>query len=139
MLGTFERYVDEIYWHMWLEPKKPEHPSVLRTALLESGFDARRSEELVRDTDVKARLLLNTERSVERGTFGSPTCFVDDEISFRKDRLRDVEETILAGVSPDPRQSRPSNDSSNPDVNLKRFDQPDEVRDFDRQNSKLSG
>jgi len=39
-------------------------------------------------------LLANTQRSVERGTFGSPTFFVGDEIYFGKDRLRDVEEAI---------------------------------------------
>ena len=38
----------------------------------------------------------NAERSVARGTFGSPTFFVGDEIFFGKDRLRDVEEAILA-------------------------------------------
>ena len=61
-----------------------------------SGFDADRFAELVQDADVKARLLDNTERSVARGTFGSPTFFVDDEIFFGKDRLRDVEEMIVA-------------------------------------------
>ena len=96
MLGVFERYVDEIYRHMWSEPKKLDDPVVLRAALLESGFDAERFAELVQDPDVKARLLHNTERSVERGTFGSPTFFVGDEIFFGKDRLRDVEEMILA-------------------------------------------
>ena len=96
MLGVFERYVDEIYRHMWSEPKKLDDPAVLRTALLESGFDAERLGELVQGADVKARLLDNTERSVERGTFGSPTFFVGDEIFFGKDRLRDVEEMILA-------------------------------------------
>jgi 2-hydroxychromene-2-carboxylate isomerase len=50
---------------------------------------------LVQDAEIKARLLANTERSVERGTFGSPTFFVGDEIFFGKDRLRDVEEMIL--------------------------------------------
>jgi 2-hydroxychromene-2-carboxylate isomerase len=95
-LGMFERYVDEIYRHMWSEPKKLDDPAVLRTALLESGFDADRFGELVQDADVKARLLDNTERSVERGTFGSPTFYVGDEIFFGKDRLRDVEEMILA-------------------------------------------
>ena len=53
-----------------------------------------RFEELVQDAEVKARLLDNTERSVERGTFGSPTFFVGDEIFFGKDRLRDVEDLI---------------------------------------------
>jgi 2-hydroxychromene-2-carboxylate isomerase len=95
-LAVFERYVDEIYRHMWSEPKKLDDPAVLRAALLESGFDAGRFGELVQDTDVKAQLLHNTEGSVERGTFGSPTFFVDDQIFFGKDRLRDVEEAILA-------------------------------------------
>ncbi len=95
-LGVFERYVDEIYRQMWSEPKKLDDPAVLQAALLESGFDAERFGELVQNADVKARLLANTERSVERGTFGSPTFFVGDEIFFGKDRLRDVEEMILS-------------------------------------------
>ena len=66
-----------------------------KSILLESGFDAERFGELVQDAEVKARLLDNTARSVERGTFGSPTFFVGDEIFFGKDRLRDVEEMIL--------------------------------------------
>ena len=45
---------------------------------------------------MKDELLENTQRSVERGTFGSPTFFVGDEIYFGKDRLRDVEEAIVA-------------------------------------------
>jgi len=94
-LGVFERYVDEIYRRMWSEPKKLDDVAVWQAALLESGFDAERFGELVQDAEVKARLLENTERSVERGTFGSPTFFVGDEIFFGKDRLRDVEEMIL--------------------------------------------
>ena len=66
--------------------------------MIESGFDADRFGELVQDAEVKAQLLDNTERSVERGTFGSPTFFVDDEIFFGKDRLRDVEEMILTNL-----------------------------------------
>ena len=58
--------------------------------------DAERFGELVQDPDVKSPLLDNTMHSVERGTFGSPTFFVGDEIFFGKDRLRDVEEMILA-------------------------------------------
>jgi 2-hydroxychromene-2-carboxylate isomerase len=94
-LGVFEHYVDETYRHMWSEPKKLGDPAVWRAALLESGLDAGRFEELVQDPEVKERLLLNTQQSVARGTFGSPTFFVGDEIFFGKDRLRDVEEMIL--------------------------------------------
>jgi 2-hydroxychromene-2-carboxylate isomerase len=46
--------------------------------------------------EVKDELLANTQNSVDRGTFGSPTFFVGEQIFFGKDRLRDVEETIAA-------------------------------------------
>jgi 2-hydroxychromene-2-carboxylate isomerase len=48
--------------------------------------------------EVKARLMANTERSVARGTFGAPTFFVGDAIYFGKDKLRDVEEAIVAAT-----------------------------------------
>jgi 2-hydroxychromene-2-carboxylate isomerase len=95
-LGVFARYVDEIYRHMWSNPKKLDDPMVLREALRESGFDAEQFARLVQEPEVKAGLLDNTTRSVARGTFGSPTFFVGDEIFFGKDRLRDVEEMILS-------------------------------------------
>ncbi|HEY2618319.1 MAG TPA: 2-hydroxychromene-2-carboxylate isomerase [Acetobacteraceae bacterium] len=96
-LGVLARYVDEIYRHMWAEPKKMDDPDVLRAALLESRLDADRILALVQTQDVKDELLANTQRSVERGTFGSPTFFVGDDIYFGKDSLRDVEATIAAG------------------------------------------
>ena len=34
-LGIFEHYVDEIYRHMWADPKKIDDPEVLRAALVE--------------------------------------------------------------------------------------------------------
>ena len=94
-LGVFDRYVDEIFRHMWADPKKMDDPSVLRAALEESGLDGERFFELVQTREIKDELLGNTERSVERGTFGAPTFFVGDDIFFGKDRLRDVEERIL--------------------------------------------
>jgi 2-hydroxychromene-2-carboxylate isomerase len=94
-LDVFERYVDEMYRHMWAEPKKMDDPAIFRTALKEAGFDADKVFELIDTREIKDELLKNTERSVERGTFGSPTFYVGDEIFFGKDRLRDVEEMIV--------------------------------------------
>jgi 2-hydroxychromene-2-carboxylate isomerase len=93
--GVFERYVNEVFRHMWAEPKKMDDPEVVRAALEESGFDASALLARVREPDVKDRLLQNTQASVARGTFGSPTFFVGNEIFFGKDRLRDVEEEIV--------------------------------------------
>jgi 2-hydroxychromene-2-carboxylate isomerase len=93
-LEIFERYVNEMFRHMWADPKKLDDPTVWRAALEESQLPADRILELIQTEEVKRRLLENTQRSVERGTFGAPTFFVDDEIFFGKDRLRDVEEMI---------------------------------------------
>lgn len=95
-LGIFERYVDEVYRHMWADPKKLDDPAILRAALVESGFDADALFALAQAQDVKDELLANTQRSVDRGTFGSPTFFVGDEIFFGKDKLREVEDAIVA-------------------------------------------
>lgn len=95
-LGIFERYVDEVYRHMWAEPKKMDDPAILRAAFSESSLPTDKILELAQTQNIKDRLLENTQRSVERGTFGSPTFFVGDEIFFGKDRLRDVEELITA-------------------------------------------
>jgi 2-hydroxychromene-2-carboxylate isomerase len=95
-LGVFERYVDEMYRNMWADPKKMDDPSVFRAALDEAGLQTARILELIETKPVKDQLLENTNRSVERGTFGSPTFYVGNEIFFGKGRLRDVEEMIVA-------------------------------------------
>ncbi|WP_239992234.1 2-hydroxychromene-2-carboxylate isomerase [Rhodopila globiformis] len=92
--GGLAAYVDAVFHHMWEDPKKMDDPAVIRAALAESGLDAAKILARTQDADVKARLIANTEQSVARGTFGSPTFFVGDAIYFGKDRLRDVEEAI---------------------------------------------
>lgn len=95
-LGCFARYVDEVFRHMWAEPKQLDQPEVIRAALVESGLPADELIALAGDPSVKQELIANTERSVARGTFGAPSFFVGDELFFGKDRLREVEEEIEA-------------------------------------------
>jgi 2-hydroxychromene-2-carboxylate isomerase len=95
-LGVFERYVDEIFRHMWVEPKKLDDSAILGAALLDAGFDAERLLAATTELKVKQGLMANTARSVERGNFGSPTFFVESEMFFGKDRLAQVEEAIVA-------------------------------------------
>jgi 2-hydroxychromene-2-carboxylate isomerase len=90
-----EHYIDEVFRHMWAEPKDMDDPAVVGAALTESGFDAAGLLARTQETEVKDRLLKNTQDSVARGTFGSPTFFVGNEIFFGKDRLRDVEEELV--------------------------------------------
>lgn len=90
----YERYIHEIYQHMWCEPKKMDEPEVIRNAFEASGLPSADIFEGMQDTTVKQTLIDNTTRSVEMGSFGSPTFFVDNEIFFGKDKLTDVEDEI---------------------------------------------
>src|SRR5260370_19911391 len=72
---------------MWAEPEKMDGAAVFRNALEQGGFDADRIFGLIETQEIKQELIRNTERSVERGTFGSPTFYVGNEIFFGKDRL----------------------------------------------------
>ena len=65
----------------------------------QAGLDGARLLARTQEPEVKAAAVKNTEASVARGTFGSPTFFVGDEIFFGKDRLRDVEEEIARATT----------------------------------------
>ncbi len=93
--GCFERYVEVVFRNMWSEPKKMDEPEVIRAVLEENGLEGQRLLELAQSPEVKQELVRNTEASVARGTFGSPTFFVGNEMFFGKDQLRDVEEEFL--------------------------------------------
>ncbi len=90
----FELYVDQVYRHMWGEPKKMDDPEVIRSALESSRLPAGDIIAGMQDPAVKQTLIANTERSVTMGTFGSPTFYVENEIFFGKDKLVEVEEFI---------------------------------------------
>lgn len=95
--GTLAAYVEVAFHHMWEDPKKMDDPAVMFAALRSSGLDADHIAARIQDTAVKQHLIANTEASVARGCFGSPSFFIGDDMWFGKDRLRDVEEAIVAG------------------------------------------
>lgn len=94
--GLFESYFRAAYHHMWVEPKKMDDPQVFRDAFLSSGVDIGRIIARAQQDDVKKKLIENTSNAVARGSFGSPTFYVGEEIFFGKDRLHEVEEEIVA-------------------------------------------
>jgi 2-hydroxychromene-2-carboxylate isomerase len=63
-------------------------------ALQGSGLDAARLFARAQEPEIKAKLIENTQRAVERGAFGSPTFFVGKEMFFGKEQLREVEELV---------------------------------------------
>jgi len=100
--GCFGPYVETMFKAMWEFGENMGNPATIEAVLNSAGLPAERLIALTHDPDVKAELIANTEASVERGTFGAPTFYVDDQIFFGKDSLGDVEVEILrrAGTQP---------------------------------------
>jgi 2-hydroxychromene-2-carboxylate isomerase len=94
----FERYVNAVYSAMWEQGKKLDDPAVIAAVLTEAGLDAARLMERAQSPEVKQELIDNTNASVARGAFGSPTFFVGNDMFFGKDQLRDVEQAILSSI-----------------------------------------
>jgi 2-hydroxychromene-2-carboxylate isomerase len=98
-LGIFEPYVNAIYAGMWEEGLNLSDPTVIHATLAKHSIHAEPLLQAIQSAEVKSALLDNTQKAFDRGAFGSPTFFVDQEIFFGKDRLRDVEEAIASSKS----------------------------------------
>ncbi|MBX3489857.1 2-hydroxychromene-2-carboxylate isomerase [Parvibaculum sp.] len=96
MDGVLPIYFEVVAAAMWEQSLKMDEPEVIKAALDAGGIDGAHILARIQDADVKAKLIANTEDAVARGVFGIPTFFVDGEIYFGKDRLREVEEAISA-------------------------------------------
>ncbi|MEE4298691.1 MAG: 2-hydroxychromene-2-carboxylate isomerase [Pseudomonadales bacterium] len=92
---VFARYVDSMFRHMWVEPKKMDDETVLAAALTGSGFDAEAFAEGIQLADVKSALLDATRAAVDAGVFGAPTCTVGDQLFFGKDDIELMEAWLL--------------------------------------------
>lgn len=81
---------------MWEDEQNFNDPDVVKAVFAEAGFDAERIFARAQESEVKQRLLENTQSAVARGAFGIPTFFIGDEIFFGKERLGQVEDEIRA-------------------------------------------
>ena len=94
--GRLSHYIEAGLYHMWEVPKKMDDPEIFAAAMDDSGFNGAALVEAAQDPEIKAKLVENTERAVERGVFGIPTFFVGEEMFFGKERLNQVEQALGA-------------------------------------------
>jgi 2-hydroxychromene-2-carboxylate isomerase len=91
----YDKYIDAMYGAMWEQALKMDEDEVIAEALDAAGLPTQEIFTGMADPAVKQRLIESTEASVNRGTFGSPTLYVGDEIYFGKDKLRDAIEDAM--------------------------------------------
>ena len=93
-LGIFDRYIEVILRAMWEEDKNLSDLDVLQDTLINNKLDAEAIIKIVTSQECKDKLIKNTREAVDRGAFGVPTFFIDDQIFFGKDHLHQLEEYI---------------------------------------------
>jgi 2-hydroxychromene-2-carboxylate isomerase len=90
----FAALIECLFKALWVDGRSLDEPATVAAVLSENGFDPQEVLALTADEEVKALLKDNTEKAVERGVFGAPSMFVDNQLYFGQDRLDFVLEAL---------------------------------------------
>ena len=95
-MGQLPAYAEAVFVAMWEDQLQAGDLTVLAEVLSRAGLDAEALMALSQTPEIKAALVSATQEAYDRGAFGIPTFFVGDELYFGKDRLREIEDDLLA-------------------------------------------
>ncbi len=88
----FDSYVEIVLSGLWEQSLKLDSPEALHELLTKNDCCADLVIESISKDEIKAELIANTSEAVEKGAFGIPTFFVEDEMFYGKDTLRELKE-----------------------------------------------
>lgn len=84
-------YIDALYDAMWVDGQNLADVAVIAKVLGAVDVPVNDIMNATQDAEIKSELAAVTQAAVDRGCFGSPTMFVDNEMFFGKDSLSDLE------------------------------------------------
>lgn len=90
----FQDYLKAVFTGLWNDGLAMDQPEVLAPVLIKAGFDPEEVLSRCADITVKDKLKRITAEAVERGVFGAPTMFVEEQMFFGQDRLGFVEKAL---------------------------------------------
>ncbi|KQV16173.1 disulfide bond formation protein DsbA [Pseudomonas sp. Root329] len=90
----FLAFIDCLFHALWVEGRSLDDLATVASVLTQNGFEPNAVLALTADEEVKAALKDNTEKAVQRGVFGAPSMFVDNQLFFGQDRLDFVLEAL---------------------------------------------
>ena len=88
----FSEYVEIVLRGMWEESINLDSPQSLHQFLADNNCNADLVIEGISRDEIKAELMANTNKAVEKGAFGIPTFFIGDEMFFGKESLRELKD-----------------------------------------------
>ena len=91
---NFNHFVDIIFNSIWVEGLNMGDEEVVKSTLSKNNFKTSEILANISSDSVKQMLITNTQLAVDRGLFGVPTIFINNEMFFGQDRLDFVEEIL---------------------------------------------
>lgn len=88
----FDSYVEIVLSGLWEQSLKLDSPESLHELLKKNDCHADLVIDGISKTEIKEELIANTSKAAENGAFGIPTFFVDGEMFYGKDTLRELKE-----------------------------------------------
>ena len=90
----FVEFNDVLFKAVWRDQKNMGDPETVKEVIEKGGFDFNKIFALSTDQRVKDELKERTVKAVERGLFGAPTMFLDNEMYWGQDRIFMIEEQL---------------------------------------------
>lgn len=94
--GTFPAYHHAVMAGYWANDQDIGDEDILVGIATAAGLDGPRLVGRAEEPAIKEKLKANTDEAIQRGVFGAPTFFVNDEMFWGNDRLHFVEEVLTA-------------------------------------------
>lgn len=95
--APFMPLAHHFYRAYWAEGRDLGQRETVVAVLREAGHDPEAVLARANSEEIKDELRRRTDEAIERGIFGVPTCFVDDQLYWGQDRL-DMVEAALGGL-----------------------------------------
>ena len=94
-VGKIEDYLEAVFYAYWTEGKDISEDDVLRSIVDQLNGSVEEYFDFIKTPEAKERLISNTQELMDRGGFGSPTFFLnDDDMYFGNDRIQLIEENL---------------------------------------------
>ena len=91
---SFQRVLTALFDAMFGHPRNLNDATELMNLALELGFEVAQVQAWLEDEKVKSELKVITQEAIDRGVFGAPSWFVDDELYWGVDHLYFVEAAL---------------------------------------------
>ena len=92
--NILEDYMQSMFDSMWLKGLNLNDQEILTKVASESGIDPNDFAEGISSDEIKDELRLNTQFAIDKGAFGVPTYFLENEIFWGIDSIKFLLESL---------------------------------------------